>query len=43
MTQGRTLEDAKANLRDAIELMLAPVDLDSVSGGKRVVRERIRL
>ena len=27
LTQGKTLEEARENLRDAIELMLQPVDL----------------
>ncbi len=30
LTQGRTLEEAKANLRDAIRLMLEPADWDAV-------------
>lgn len=30
LTQGRTLEEAKENLKDAIALMLEPVDLESL-------------
>ncbi len=41
LTQGQTLAKAKANLRDAIRLMLEPVDLDDLPKVK-VVRDRIR-
>ena len=41
LTQGKTLAEAKANLRDAIRLMLAPADLESLPK-LRVVRDRIR-
>ena len=41
LTQGRTLTEAKANLRDAIRLMLEPVDLENAPKGK-LVRDRIR-
>lgn len=41
LTQGRTLAEAKANLRDAIRLMLAPVDLDALPKSS-VVRTRVR-
>lgn len=30
LTQGRTLEEARENLKDAIELMLEPVDLTAL-------------
>ena len=30
LTQGETLEEARANLKDAIALMLEPVDLDEL-------------
>ena len=40
LTQGRTLEEAKANLRDAIRLMLEPADLKMLPKAK-VVQERI--
>jgi len=40
LTQGRTLEEAKANLRDAIRLMLEPADLKSLPKAK-VIQERI--
>ncbi len=40
LTQGRTLDEAKANLRDAIRLMLEPVDLKKLPKAK-VVQERI--
>ena len=42
LTQGKTLADAKANLRDAIRLMLAPVELDSLPKA-RIVHGRIRV
>jgi len=41
LTQGQTLAKAKANLRDAIRLMLEPVDLDDLPKVK-VVKDRIR-
>ena len=40
LTQGRTLASAKANLRDAIRLMLEPADLKSLPKAK-VIQERI--
>jgi predicted RNase H-like HicB family nuclease len=40
LTQGRTLDEARENLRDAIALMLEPVDLDKLAAAKtRLVRE----
>jgi len=40
LTQGRTLEEARANLRDAIALMLEPLSPDDLPKSKgRVVRE----
>ena len=42
LTQGKTLGEAKANLRDAIRLMRKPVDLDDLPDVE-VVRARIRL
>ena len=41
LTQGKTLAEAKANLRDAIRLMLAPVDLDQLPR-VRMVHGRVR-
>ncbi len=41
LTQGRTLAEAKANLRDAIRLMLAPVDLDGLPR-TNIIRTRVR-
>ncbi len=43
LTQGKTLAEAKTNLRDAIRLMLAPVDLRALPKHARVVQDRIRL
>jgi hypothetical protein len=43
LTQGRTLAEAKENLRDAIRLMLVPVSTEAVAGGTVVVRERISI
>jgi len=44
LTQGRTLEEARENLRDAITLMLEPVDLRSLpAASTRLVREVITL
>lgn len=43
LTQGKTLREVKANLRDAIRLMLAPVALEQAADNARVVRERITL
>lgn len=43
LTQGKTLAEAKENLRDAIRLMLEPIDADAVESGATIVRERIRL
>ena len=42
LTQGRTLAEAKANLRDAIRLMLEPVDLDGIPK-VRLVQDRVRV
>ncbi len=42
LTQGRTLAEAKANLRDAIRLMLEPADFDDLPK-VRVVQDRIRV
>ncbi len=42
LTQGRTLAEARANLRDAMRLMLKPVDLDALPDAQ-VRREKIRL
>jgi predicted RNase H-like HicB family nuclease len=40
LTQGRTLDEARENLRDAIALMLEPVELDKLGAAKtRLVRE----
>ena len=42
LTQGRTLAEAKANLRDSIRLMLEPVDLDKMPK-VRVIQDRVRV
>ena len=42
LTQGKTLAEAKANLRDAIRLMLAPVEFDKLPN-VRVVQDRVRV
>lgn len=42
LTQGRTLAEAKANLRDAIRLMLQPADLRKLPK-VRVVQDRVRV
>jgi len=42
LTQGKTLAEAKANLRDAIRLMLAPADLAKLPQA-RVVQGRVRV
>lgn len=42
LTQGKTLAEAKANLRDAIRLMLAPVELDQLPKA-RIVHCRVRV
>jgi predicted RNase H-like HicB family nuclease len=40
LTQGRTLDEARENLKDAIALMLQPVRLDKLAPAKtRLVRE----
>lgn len=40
LTQGRTLDEARENLKDAIALMLEPVDLEDLpAGNTRLVRE----
>ena len=41
LTQGKTLSEAKSNLRDAIRLMLEPTSLEDLPKSE-VVRERIR-
>jgi len=44
LTQGRTLPEARENLRDAISLMLQPLDLRTLPKSKaRVVRELLAL
>jgi predicted RNase H-like HicB family nuclease len=43
VTQGKTLAEAKENLRDAIKLMLEPIDWDAFDAQAAVVRERIRV
>ena len=42
LTQGKTLADARANLRDAIRLMLQPVDLGKLPKVK-IVHGRVRV
>ena len=42
LTQGKTLAEVKVNLRDAIRLMLAPVELDKLPK-TRIVQGRIRV
>ena len=42
LTQGKTLAEAKANLRDAIRLMLQPADLTKLPK-VRVVQDRVRV
>ena len=34
LTQGRTLDEARENLKDAIALMLEPADLDRLESSK---------
>jgi predicted RNase H-like HicB family nuclease len=41
LTQGKTLAEAKTNLRDAIRLMLEPADLSKLPK-VRVIHDRIR-
>lgn len=44
VTQGRTLEEARENLKDAIRLMLEPVDLEVLpAGSTRLVYDVIEL
>ena len=44
LTQGKTLASAKANLRDAIRLMLRPVETDKLPKPKgKVVQGRVRV
>lgn len=44
LTQGRTLREARENLKDAISLMLEPLDLRTLPKSKaRVVRELLAL
>ena len=44
LTQGRTLQEARENLKDAIALMLQPVDFDKLpEATTRLVREVIEL
>ncbi len=42
LTQGKTLEEAKRNLRDAIRLLLEPVDMKRLPKA-RLVQERIQV
>lgn len=42
LTQGKTLAEARENLRDAIRLMLEPVAIDQLPG-VRLVRDRVTL
>jgi len=42
LTQGKSLAEAKANLRDAIKLMLEPADVGSLPK-IRVVKDRVRV
>jgi len=42
LTQGRTLAEARSNLRDAIRLMLAPAELEKLPK-TRLIHGRIRL
>ena len=42
LTQGKSLAEAKANLRDAIKLMLEPADVESLPK-IRVVKDRVRV
>lgn len=42
LTQGKTLAEAKANLRDAIRLMLRPIDTKKLPK-VRVIRDRVRV
>ena len=42
LTQGKTLAEAKSNLRDAIRLMLKPADLDKLPKAT-VVKDRVRV
>ena len=41
-TQGKTLTEAKVNLRDAIRLMLQPVNLEKLPK-VRVIQDRVRV
>jgi predicted RNase H-like HicB family nuclease len=34
LTQGRTLDEARENLKDAVRLMLEPCDLSGLHGGQ---------
>ena len=43
LTQGRTLVEAKANLRDAIRLMLEPANVKALPRSPHLVKARIRL
>ena len=44
LTQGRTLREARDNLKDAIALMLEPLDLQTLPKSKaRLVREILAL
>jgi predicted RNase H-like HicB family nuclease len=42
LTQGRTLAEARANLRDAIRLMLEPVNIEALPR-TGIRREKIRV
>ena len=44
LTQGRTLEEARENLRDAIAMMHEPVDVSELPGAEgHLVRETLVL
>jgi predicted RNase H-like HicB family nuclease len=43
LTQGRTLREARENLKDAVALMLEPAELDSLPKGSRLIHERLAL
>ncbi len=42
LTQGKTLAEAKANLRDAIRMMLQPLPADKKLPKVRVIQDRVR-
>jgi predicted RNase H-like HicB family nuclease len=44
LTQGRTLEEARENLKDAIRVMLDPIDMDSLpEATTRLLQEVVRI